>query len=186
MVPPEALPPVDVTPSPVTVNPPLLPVLFSTIPLAAPLAEILLKIRLPAPIVTPFTLMAVPVPLVMVLPVPCTVTVPPPVALKPTPDEVVRERLLPLKLMVAPVLDVRLIALPVEVLSVFVPVPLMLMVPPVSLLIEIPVMALFVLLNVPLYVTLAAPAFTLMVSLVGLAIDVVLLNVNVPADPLKI
>ena len=74
------------------------------------------KLRSFAPIVVLTTLSAVPLAELIVLPVPCTFRapsrVPPPVALKPMPVVVVMSRPLPaaLKLIVAPVLLVRLTA----------------------------------------------------------------------------
>ena len=56
------------TPLPVTVSPPLVPVLLSTMPLAAPLAEMLWNVRSFAPMVVLATLSAVPVPELIVLP----------------------------------------------------------------------------------------------------------------------
>ena len=80
---------VHVPPLPVTTSLPLaLAVVFSTIPLAAPLDEMLRKVRSSAPMVVLTTLSAVPVVVVRVLsgavPTPLvsvTTTVPPPVAL---------------------------------------------------------------------------------------------------------
>ena len=83
IVPPELL--LALPASPVIVSPPLDPVLLSTMPLTAPLAEMLWKVTSDAPMVVLAMLSAVPVPELMVLPAPCTVTVPPPVALKPVP-----------------------------------------------------------------------------------------------------
>ena len=56
IVPPDALPPCTRLPSPVTVRPPLVPVLFSTMPLTAPFAEMLWKVKSLAPIVVLATL----------------------------------------------------------------------------------------------------------------------------------
>ena len=76
-----------------------MPVLLSTMPLAAPLAEMLWKVRPLAPIVVLATLSAVPVVVVRVLPAPVTVTVPPPVAVKAALAPVLRVSC-PVKLMV--------------------------------------------------------------------------------------
>ena len=84
------------TPLPVTVSPPLVPVLFSTMPFAAPLAEMLWNVRSPLPMLVLTTLSAPPGPELMLLlcaPVgSSTVTVPPPVASKPVPPAVVISR----------------------------------------------------------------------------------------------
>ena len=77
------MPPELALPVPVTVSPPLDPVVLSTMPLAAPLAEMLWNVRSLAPIVVLATLSAVPVVETMLLFEPVTVTVPPFVALKP-------------------------------------------------------------------------------------------------------
>src|SRR5438270_4080563 len=88
MVPPELSPPTDALPLPATTRLPLAPVVLSTIPLAAPFAEMLLKFRPLAPIVVFATFRAVPVVESIVLAEPVTLTVPPPVALKPAPEVV--------------------------------------------------------------------------------------------------
>ena len=96
----------QVPPLPVTVKPPAVPVLLSTMPVAAPLAEMLWNVRPLAPIVVLTTFSAVPVPLVIVFglaPV-VTLTVPPPVALKPAPEVVSMSSPPLVKLIVAPVL----------------------------------------------------------------------------------
>src|SRR5262249_18733600 len=82
MRPPEPLPPSDELPSPVTVRPPLEPVLLSTIPDEKPTtkgspAEMLLKVSPPAPIVVFATFRAVANCVVRLLPAPVTLTVPP-------------------------------------------------------------------------------------------------------------
>ena len=65
---------------PVTVKPPLAPVVFKIIPLAAPFAEMLRNVSPLAPIVVLTTLRAVPVVLLMVFVAPVTLIVPPPVS----------------------------------------------------------------------------------------------------------
>ena len=69
------VPPVPGVPAPVTVNPPA-PVLVRTMPLGAPLDEMLWNHKPPAPMVVLVTVSAVPVVVVSVLPLPVTVTVP--------------------------------------------------------------------------------------------------------------
>ena len=107
IVPPELL---FVDPaSPVTVRPPLLPVLLKTTPLVGPLAPVpaltLKNLRPLAPIVVLATFNAVAVVVVSVFVKPVTLTVPPPVALKAAfaPVESVS---VPPKLIVEPVLFV--------------------------------------------------------------------------------
>ena len=143
IVPPELL--TLVVASPVTVRPPLVPVLLSTMPLVPPLAEMLTKLRSLAPIVVLTTLSAVPPADVMVLPVPSTLTVPPllaagpgPVALKPMPLVVVMSRPVPaaLKLNVVFGLVTRFTAVLVSVTSVV--WPLKLTVPPALLVAVMP------------------------------------------------
>ena len=114
MVPPEP----SVEPVPVTVRPPLAPVVLSTIPFVAPLAEMLRNVSPDAPILVLVTVNAVPVVDVNVLAVSVEVTVPPPVALKAVfvPDEIVS---VPVKLIVEPVLLVR--SMPLPVVEVIVP-----------------------------------------------------------------
>ena len=68
IVPPELL--LALPASPVIVSPPLDPVLLSTMPLTAPLAEMLWNVTSDAPMVVLAMLSAVPVPELMVLPVP--------------------------------------------------------------------------------------------------------------------
>ena len=63
------------------------------------------------------TFNAVPVVVAIVLPVPVTLTVPPPVATNPPPLVASMSRLLPVKLIVAPVLFVRLTAVDVPPFS---------------------------------------------------------------------
>src|SRR5262245_23463572 len=115
IVPPDPSPPTDVLPPPVTVSPPLAPVLFRTMPLAAPLDEMLLNVSPLAPMVVFATFRAVPVCELIVLFDPVTLTVPPPVALNPVPLVVVIARLPLLKVIVPPVLLVRLTAVAVVV-----------------------------------------------------------------------
>ena len=78
---------VHAPPLPVTVSPPLAPVLVSKMPLVGPLAavpaEMLRKVRPLTPMVVLVTVRAVPVCVLIVLGSPSTVIVPPPVALKP-------------------------------------------------------------------------------------------------------
>ena len=71
-------------PVPVTFRPPVVPVVYSLMPVVEPLDEIESKLRLPDVIPAVSTLSAVPVPVVIELPVPPTVTVPL-VALNPVP-----------------------------------------------------------------------------------------------------
>src|SRR5919197_76847 len=114
IVPPDESPPWDVLPPPATVRLPLAPVLLSTIPLAPPVAEIFWKLRPFPPIVVFATLSAGPAPGVVppiVLLAPVTLTVPPPVAEKFAAELSVRP---PVKLIVAPVLPLRLIPVPVS------------------------------------------------------------------------
>src|SRR2546423_14245722 len=75
-------PPVPAEPVPVTVRPPLEPVLISTIPWLPPFAVIDWKFRPLEPIVVFSTSRAVPVDVARVLAEPVTFTVPPPVATK--------------------------------------------------------------------------------------------------------
>src|SRR6266478_5408705 len=99
------VPPVPaVVVEPTTVRPPLVPVVLRTMPLVAPLAEILRNVRPEPPIVVLATFSAVPVVDVIVLAVPVTVTVPPPVAAKPAPLVVLTARLPLTKSNVVPVL----------------------------------------------------------------------------------
>src|ERR1700759_2467872 len=86
IVPPELSPPDDVLPLPVTVRWPLEPVLLSTMPLTAPLAEMSWNVMLLVPIVVLATLSAVPVVVVMLFAALVALTVPPLVALKPAWD----------------------------------------------------------------------------------------------------
>src|SRR3954465_6916924 len=110
MTPPELLPPTDVLAPPVTVRPPLTPVLLSTMPLTGSAPALLLpeemswKVRPLAPIVVLATFRAVPLVALRVLFDPVPLPVPPPVARKPVPELVSTVRLPPLKLTVAPVL----------------------------------------------------------------------------------
>src|SRR5436190_12115358 len=76
------VPPVPAEPFPVTLRPPLAPVVFSTIPLDAPFDEIDRNVRPLAPIVVLATVSAVAV-VVAIQFVPLAVTVPPPVRLSP-------------------------------------------------------------------------------------------------------
>ena len=83
----------QVPPLPVTVSPAVAPVLLSTMPLVAPLAEMLVKCSPSPPIAVLATLRAVPVVVVRELWTPfgsLTTTVPPPVALKAGLDPVDR------------------------------------------------------------------------------------------------
>src|SRR5262245_50250716 len=77
---------VQVPPLPVTISPPLDPVLLRTMPLVGPLAavpaEMLRKVGPRAPMFVLVTFRAVPVVVAIVLVEPVTLTVPPPVALK--------------------------------------------------------------------------------------------------------
>jgi hypothetical protein len=107
--PPEIVPPellFAVPPPPVTVRPPLVPVLSSTIPVAVPPAEMLSNSRLPTPIVVLATSSAVAVVVVKLLPVPVALTVPPPVAMNAVsvPVDMV---MVPEKLTAAPALPLR-------------------------------------------------------------------------------
>ena len=110
------------SPSPVTTRFPEVPVLLTTMPLGAPLAEMLRKVRSSAWIVVFWTLMAVPVVVVSVLfgavapLVSVTAMVPPPVALKAVlaPVDAVMP---PSKRTVAPVLPVRLMPVPLSVIE---------------------------------------------------------------------
>src|SRR3954453_19622669 len=120
IVPPVLFPPSSVfVPSPVTVSPPELPVLSRMIPSADPPVELMLTNVSPlAPIVVLATLRAVPVVVVGVLGGPGTGRVPPLVAAGPGPVAVkaalvpVESVSLPLKLIVDPVLPVRLTPVP--------------------------------------------------------------------------
>src|SRR5436190_23874727 len=129
MTPPELSPPTDALPLPVTVRLPFVPVLLRTIPLAAPFAEMLRKVRPVAPIVVLATLSAVAVVVVSVLTIVVlfcvALTVPPPVALKAMFAAVVRLSP-PVRLMVAPVLVLE--RMPLAVLEI---APLKATVPPV-------------------------------------------------------
>jgi hypothetical protein len=111
---------VHVPPLPVTVKPPVAPVVFSRIPLGAPLLEMLRNVNPPGPIVVFATFNAVPVVVVMVLTIDVlfwvTVRVPPPVAVKPGLTPVVRERP-PLNVMVLPLLAFRKMPWPVSVIG---------------------------------------------------------------------
>src|SRR5262245_36467446 len=108
---------VQTPPLPVTVSPPVAPVVFNTIPFAAPLAEMLWKINPLTPIVVLVTFSAVPVVVVIVLPVPVTTRVPVVVAVDPPPLVVSISSPPPMKLMVVPVLLVRLTAVDVPPFS---------------------------------------------------------------------
>ena len=101
-------------PSPVTVKLPA-PVLFDTMPLVAPLAEMLRNVSPLAPIVVLATLSAVAVVVVMVLPLPVALIVPPPVAEKPAfvPVLIVS---VPLRLIVALVLPLSVIPEPLSLM----------------------------------------------------------------------
>src|ERR1700730_1965564 len=118
IVPPEPA----VIPVPVTTRPPLLPVVLSTIAeLALAVVEVmLLNFRLLAPIVVLATLTAVAVVVVIVLLIPVALTVPPPVAVKATLPAVLRMMSL-VKLIVAPVLTLRMMPVPVPPLEVITP-----------------------------------------------------------------
>src|SRR4051812_6858716 len=76
------VPPLGAAPVPVTVSPPLDPVVLSTIPLGAPFADMLRNVSPLPPIVVFATLSAVPVVVASVLVAPVTFAVPPLVALK--------------------------------------------------------------------------------------------------------
>ena len=118
MVPPDPL----VVPVPVTVRPPVEPVVFSTMPLAGSAAAVLLpaemlrKFRSPAPMVVFATFSAMADVLLRVLPAPVTWIVPPPVAVKPVPVLLAITSPPLLKLMVAPALLLRLTAVLAPVL----------------------------------------------------------------------
>src|SRR5262245_1781749 len=99
MVPPEPA----VVPVPVTVRPPLDPVVFKMMPFVAPLAEMLRNVSPFEPMVVLATFRAVPVVVVKALPDPVTPTVPPPVAANAALVVVVRLSP-PVKLIVVPVL----------------------------------------------------------------------------------
>ena len=124
-VPPEAL--LLLPASPITIRPPLGPVLFRMIPFAPPLAEILRKIRFPAPMDVLTTFSAVPVVVIRVLVAFVALTMPPPVALKAglAPVESVSA---PMKLTVEPVFALRLTPVPDPLIA-----PLKVAVPPVLL-----------------------------------------------------
>jgi len=159
------VPPVPAVPVPVTLRPPLVPVLLRTIPeLALAVGALILRKVSPlAPIVVLTMFKAVPVVVVIVFgfaPV-VTLTVPPvvaagpgPVALNPAPLVVVIARPPFEKLMVAPALLANVTAAAVPVLSVFV-APLKLIVPPVLLATFIPVQV-AVQLSVPEMLTVPA------------------------------
>jgi hypothetical protein len=111
------VPPLPAEPVPLTVNPPLEPVLLSTMPLAAPFAEMLRNLRPEAPIVAFATLSAVPAVVVNVLAVFVADTVPPPVALKAAFVPVLSVKA-PVKEIVEPVLLVRSTPFPLFVVIV--------------------------------------------------------------------
>jgi hypothetical protein len=121
---------VHVEPLPVTVKAPA-PVLLTLIPVAAPLDEILRKVRPLAPMVVLATFSAVAVAVVRVLTMLVlfwvAVTVPPPVALKAVFVPVLA-LIPPLKLIVAPLLLVKVIPVSVSVTP-----PLKVTLPPVLL-----------------------------------------------------
>src|SRR5947207_12101046 len=142
-----SVPPLPAEPVPVTVRPPLAPVVFNTMPFAPPLAEMCSKVRPLAPMFVLATLRAVPVVESIVLTVPVTLTVPPPVALKPAPEVVSMFRPPPLNVIVwAEPVDEN--AADAPVFSVFV-VPLNVVEPPVLPDIVIPPPASFVSLMLP-------------------------------------
>ncbi|HEX9953298.1 MAG TPA: hypothetical protein VGB53_16120 [Rubricoccaceae bacterium] len=117
--------------------------------MAPPFAEMLRKVRPPAPINVFTTLSATPPAAVIVLafvPVP-TVTAPPPVALKPVPVVVVIASPPPVKLTAAPLARM-FTALADSVVKVFV-APVKAMLPPVFAFSVIPLAALFVFVSVP-------------------------------------
>ena len=97
-------------PAPVTVSPPAVPVVLSTMPFAAPLAATRWKVTPAAAMFVLATFSAVPVPVSTVLPEPLTWRVPPPVAIRPAPDVVSRSRPPPENTYVWPVFPVALIA----------------------------------------------------------------------------
>jgi hypothetical protein len=123
------VPPLFAVPDPVTVRPPLEPVLFSTMPLEAPLEAMLRNVMSLTPIVVFTTLSAIPEVVVITFP-PVTLIVPPPVALK-APFVPVLSDMPPEKLIVAPVLLVRVMPVPVSVIA-----PLNVALPPVLLVIS--------------------------------------------------
>src|SRR5262249_17917197 len=107
IVPPEPSPPTDEFPLPLTVRPPLEPVVFSTIAVAARSAALVWRSGPPAPIVVFAAFSAGPGVVRGVLFEPVTLTVPPPVAMKAGLVPVESETP-PARLIVAPVLEVRL------------------------------------------------------------------------------
>src|SRR5262249_60215973 len=109
--------PTDELALPLTVRPPLEPVVLRTIPFAAPFAAMLLKLRPLAPIVVFATLSAVPVVVASVLADPVTLTVPPPVAVNAGLAPVESETP-PVRLIVAPVFEGRVMPLPLPPWSV--------------------------------------------------------------------
>lgn len=148
---------------PLITKPPLLPVVFSTMPFVAPLAEMLRNSKLLEPIVVLATFSAVPVVVVRLFtnaPVAPglqgfsshTFTVPPPVAVKAGLALVFKVNP-PAKVMVAPVLEVKLT--PVAEALLLVIVPLKVLEPPVELATE--TMRPVVSVMVPSYVTFTVP-----------------------------
>ena len=111
------VPPVPAGPVPVTVRPALAPVPLRTMPFGAPLAEMLWNVIPLAPMVVLATFSAVPVVVAIVLAVPVTLTVPPPVAWNPPPLVASMSSPPPVKLIVAPVLSVRMTAVAVPPFS---------------------------------------------------------------------
>lgn len=124
------VPPVpSVVPTPVTLRLPLEPVLFSDMPVGAPLAEMLRKVMSLAPIVVFATTNALAV-VVVIMFVPVTLSVPPPVAFKAMFAPVLSV-MPPEKVFVEPVLLVRVIPVPVSVSA-----PVNVALPPVLLVIS--------------------------------------------------
>src|SRR6185503_13920739 len=125
------VPPEPAVPEPVTVRPPLMPVLLRIMPvLDPPLEEMLRKLKPLTPMIELTTLSAVPVVVEIVLPAPLTlIAVAPPVALNPVPLVVLMARPPPLKLIEAPVFPESVTAALADVLRLF-DAPLKVTVPP--------------------------------------------------------
>ena len=119
------MPPLPALPVPVTVKPPLVPVVSRSMPLSAPFEEMLWKVRPGAPIVVLATFRAVPEVVVSVFAAPVTATVPPPVAANAAFAPVLAVTP-PVKETVAPVLELRAMPVPASLIG-----PLKAVVPPV-------------------------------------------------------
>ena len=119
------MPPLPALPVPVTVKPPLVPVVSRFMPLSAPFEEMLWKVRPGAPIVVLATFRAVPEVVVSVFAAPVTATVPPPVAANAAFAPVLAVTP-PVKETVAPVLELRVMPVPASSIG-----PLKAVVPPV-------------------------------------------------------